>query len=111
MGTSRPEPAHVDALREKYQTGMSLIPVHMRDGIRHYIERGRDVGGFLTRLLTGDLEGAKIYADPANTRGWDNWMKFLGEHMPSAAYGTQEKFAAWRAHKGLWGITDGEPGF
>ena len=46
MGTSRPEPAHVDALREKYQTGMSLIPVHMRDGIRHYIERGRDVGGF-----------------------------------------------------------------
>lgn len=108
---SRPEQRQVEAIRTSFQDGLHLLPAHMHDGLTHYFEHGRETGGFITALLMGDHERAKLNADQANTRAWDKWMTFLLEHMPVQAFGTADKVAAWKSHKGLHGIEDGEPRF
>lgn len=87
-------------------TGLA-IPTHMHGGVRGHVEKGRETGGFLTALLTGDLEGAKARADMQNRAAWNDWMVFLADHLPPECHGTPEKVATWREHGGLEGMADG----
>lgn len=101
----------VESSRAIYKSGLHILPTHMRDGVSAYIETGRPTGGFLTALLHGDHEHAKANADHSNKACWQSWIIFLLEYMPREAFGTPTKVAAWRKHKGLVGIEDGEPDF
>lgn len=93
-------------LRARYREGLDCIPEHMRDGVENYIEHGREVGGFLTRLLEGDHERARIVADSANKYAWSDWMTFLLKYAPSRCFGSHEKVKAWTKMGGLQGLPE-----
>lgn len=89
------------------ESGLDLIPTHMREGVRAHVEYGRETGGFLTALLEGD-EAAFRRADPVNLANADQWMRFLHHHLPADCHGSPGKVAAWRKMGGLDGYPDGQ---
>lgn len=93
-------------IKEKLARGLELIPKHMHGGVRSHVELGRPVGAFLTALLEGDWEGAWPRSDPKNWEAKKGWEQLLGLYLPLECHGTPEKVAAWRAHRGLSGLTD-----
>lgn len=102
-------PDEVASIRTSLREGLHLIPPHMHEGITAYIASGRPTGGFLTALLHGDHARARQNADHTNRTNWQNWMRFFLKHVPSRAFGTPAKVAAWRKQGGLSGMPDGEP--
>lgn len=100
-----------DAIRSLYAEHLVLLlPRHMHEGVRAYIEHGRETGGFLTALFEGDYERAKAVADFQNAAHWENWMDFVREFMPADACGSPLKVQAWRKMGGLDGYPDGGNG-
>lgn len=93
-----------DKARRKLNEGLGKLPPHMREGVFAYVDRGREVGGFLTRLFQGDLTTALASADPVNRRAWPQWQTFLSESVPPICHGSATKHAAWMKAGGLRGI-------
>ena len=79
----------------------SLIPAHMHEGIRGYVETGRPVGGFLTAVLTNDLREAAERADEENQRALYEWIRFLYCYAPAGCWGSPELVAEWYEHARL----------
>lgn len=75
----------------------ALIPAHMREGIRAYVEDRRLVGEFLTALLSNNLMRAARHADDENRAALADWAGFLYEYIPSDCWGSPEIVAAWLA--------------
>lgn len=98
------EPDPIEQMRKRYVEGLEMLPGHMRDGVTRYIEKGSEVGGFLTALLCGQLDFAWRQADQVNTAHRRAWEIFLSDHVPIDAHNTPEKVAEWKAHNGLAGI-------
>ena len=68
-----------------------LLPEHMRDGMKRYIERGIEGGSFMTAVLCNDLMGALGKADEINRdRLWD-YGNFLYNEAPSSCHGSPAK--------------------
>ena len=80
-----------------------ILPEHMQDGMRLYIERGIEGGGFLTAVLCNDLMGALGKADSINRHALFDYGNFLYNEAPASCYGSPEKVAAWVARGGLQG--------
>ncbi len=74
-----------------------LIPPHMREHIRAYVEDCRPVGHFLMALLSNDLVQAALRADDENRVALADWAGFLYEYAPSNCWGSPEVVAAWLA--------------
>lgn len=81
----------------------SLIPEHMRGGLRLYIEEGIEPGSFLTAVLCNDLRGAVGKADHINIHRIVEWMQFLYNHAPAGCWGSKENYEAWIKHGGMRG--------
>jgi hypothetical protein len=79
----------------------SLIPEHMRSGLRLYIEEGIPPGDFLYAVLTNNLRETVIRADEINRANIVNWVKFLRSHAPSECWGSVERYNAWIESGGL----------
>ena len=77
------------AAADKYGVG------HAGMSLWHYIERGRDPGGFLTAVLCNDLSKAVGRADGRNVELIPNYVKLLYNHAPSGCWGSEQKFWAW----------------
>lgn len=73
----------------------SLIPEHMHDGIRAYVETGRPTGSFLTAVLRNDLFSAAERADGKNKRLLYEWVKFLYSYAPSECWGNPHRVDDW----------------
>ena len=84
-----------------YKDGLGLIPRHMRDGVTRYIEQGIPGGSFLTAVMENNLVQAYNRADESNTEAMHGWAAFLYGYLPTNAWGSPEKVAAWIAHGGL----------
>ena len=82
-----------------------LLPEHMQDGMRLYIERGVEPGSFITAVLCNDLMGALGKADDINRHRLFDYGLFLYNEVPSSCFGSREKVAAWVARGGLQGNT------
>lgn len=91
-----------DAALKQAKAGLHLIPEHMRNSVMRYITDGVQVGGFLTKLLDGELDAAR-HADPVNLAALDGWGKFLKEHAPANCWGAVNKRRAWQQLHGLAG--------
>jgi len=76
-------------------TNYDTLPEHMREPAQLYIERGIEPGSFLLAVLGNDLVGAFARADQINTAVMDDWACWLYNDVPSAAWGSPEKVAAW----------------
>lgn len=90
-----------------YKASLDLIPPHMHEGVIGHVEHGREVGGFLTKLLEGD-ETAWVSADRVNLAFRKEWGEFIDKHLPPACHGSPLKVAAWRKMGGLDGLPDGD---
>jgi len=75
----------------------SLIPEHTRDGLRRWVFEGVPPGGFLTAMLTNDLQGAVGKADLENIKAIPQIAMFLYNRTPAQCFGTREKMDAWPA--------------
>lgn len=81
----------------------TLIPEHMRDAVRRYVEDGIEPGGFLKAVLCNDLKGAVIRADNINKKNIVNWVHFVIWELPGLCQGSEEKYKNWIAMGGLKG--------
>jgi hypothetical protein len=78
----------------------SVLPEHMHDGMRLYIEDGIRPGGFLYLILCNDFVHALGHADPINTARIVDFAKFLWQDAPLPCWGSREKVAVWiKAHE------------
>ncbi|HEX5016560.1 MAG TPA: hypothetical protein VFX15_03120 [Actinomycetes bacterium] len=77
-----------------------MLPEHMREPLRDYVERGEAVGGFLTAVLSNNLVDAFGYADQTNKAAMESYAQWLYNECPRKAWGSIEKVIAWREAKG-----------
>jgi hypothetical protein len=68
----------------------TLIPSHMREGVRLYIEMGIMPGSFLTAVLENNLKEAVGRADSINKARITDWASFMFNEMPAGAQGNPE---------------------
>lgn len=81
----------------------NLIPYHMREGVRLYIEHGVMTGSFQTALMSNDLRGACEAADDINRHCLFDYCRFLYCDAPSECWGSPGKVSAWMARGGMRG--------
>lgn len=82
----------------------SLIPEHMRDGMRRYIENGIKPGSFQVAVLSNDLMEAFKRADDVNATAMQNYARFLYNHAPCGCFGSPAHVTDWIANGGLEGL-------
>ena len=76
-------------------TDWTMIPEHMRDAVRRYVEAHEPVGDFLTSVLSNDLSGAFLRADDANAAALGDYVRFLTWFAPSPCWGSPARVKAW----------------
>lgn len=72
-----------------------LVPDHMHQGLRLWIEQGVLPGGFMTAVLENDLKEALARADHINRECLFNIVSFLYNFAPGPCWGSPEKVSAW----------------
>jgi hypothetical protein len=82
--------AHVD---------YSMLPDHMRDGAKRYIENRIAPGGFMTAVLENNLVEAASRADSTNINCLKEWAMWLYNECPREAWGSPHKVAMWLESK------------
>jgi hypothetical protein len=94
----------MDAEQIEFLCGLveyDVLPEHMRDGAKRYIEHGTKPGDFMRVALCNDLVGAAERADSINLHCLVDWAAWLHWNCPSGAWGSPEKVNAWIAKGGL----------
>ena len=79
----------------------AMLPAHMRDGARLYIEKGIRGGSFMNAVFSNDFIGAFQRADDVNTAAMRSWASFLHNEAPGDCYGSPENVADWVKQGGL----------
>lgn len=88
-----------------YKPNWALIPPRMRVPLCAYLAEGQRVGHFLTAVLSNNLCDACSRADDENILLLPNYVRFLHNYAPSAAWGSPEKVKAWIEIGGVTGST------
>lgn len=78
-----------------------LLPEHMRQGARLYVEQGIEPGSFMFAVLTNNFKEAFARADLINAHRMKDWAEWLVWHCPANAQGSYEKVTAWIERGGL----------
>jgi hypothetical protein len=74
-----------------------LLPAHLREGMRRYIEQGIETGSFLRAILEDDHAKAFERGDLESLRGLPRLRGFLDRQAPAEAWGSPAKVQAWIA--------------
>lgn len=83
----------IERVLAPHQHAYSILP--LIDNLRAYRDEGRPVGDFLRALLSNDLLEAVGRADHHNIWLLPIYVGFLYNEMPSPAWGSPAKVAAW----------------
>jgi len=81
----------------------TMIPGHMHQAVRDWIEHGWLPGSFLQAMLEHDVYDAVFRADNWNEGKIAEWCKFLCWYVPSACHGNEENVRDWFNRGGLRG--------
>lgn len=76
-----------------------MVPEHLRDGLRRYVEDQIEPGGFLMAVLTNDLIRTVGLGTPTSLAGLHDLISFLWNHAPAPSWGTPQKVAEWLADR------------
>jgi hypothetical protein len=79
----------------------SVLPEHMQEGAREYVELGREPGDFLRAILCNELVEAWQRADSVNRANLGAWIQWLLSEAPLACWGSPAKEQAWVERGGL----------
>lgn len=94
-------------LEETYtRADWGMIPSHMHQALKDYIEHGWQPGSFLTSMLQNDIYNAVWKADHINEGAISDWVKFLQWYIPTECFGNEEKVRDWIARGGYLGKHD-----
>lgn len=83
-----------------------LLPLHMRDGARLYIEQGIEPGGFMYAVLINDFKGVMTRSDNVNKNSLQEWVEWLLFQCPATAQGSRQAVDNWIETGGLNGSTN-----
>lgn len=81
-----------------------LLPEHMQEGMRRYIEQGAAPGSFLTAILSNNFVEAAVIADTVNQGRLFSYAEFLYHQAPINSWGNPRIVGAWIAKGGINGI-------
>jgi hypothetical protein len=73
----------------------SILPEHMQEGMKLYIEKGIKPGHFLRAVLENNLVESFARADDINIKNMFNWADFMYNQCPEEARGSKEKVEQW----------------
>jgi len=76
-----------------------LIPEHMREAMKLYLELGIIEDDFLDALLSNDLKETFRTGDHINLAFLNAWLGFLVMKVPAACWGSPEKVKAWKENR------------
>lgn len=83
-----------------------LIPEHMRQGTKLYIENGITPGSFLFFLLADEKwSDVLAMADSVNSASMYQWRQFVSG-IPMACWGSRENVQKWMDHGGMNGLEE-----
>jgi hypothetical protein len=71
------------------------IPEATAEGLARYLDQHIRPGSFLSAVLCNDLKESLGCADDENAANLQALVAYLYNEVPSAAWGSPEKFAAW----------------
>lgn len=80
--------------------GLDRVPVQFRQSLKLYVLEGSPPGQFLSACIENNLLTAICHADPEAAAALKPIVVFLYNYVPSPAWGSPEKRAAWQAHNG-----------
>ena len=83
------------------QPDYDMLPSHMREGTRRYIEEGVEPGQFTVAVFANDFLGAAGRADENNSMVLRAWALFIYNEVPGNCHGSYDKVAAWIKQGGL----------
>lgn len=72
-----------------------VIPAHMVERLRAYIEHGHPMGDFLQAVISNDLREACSRADDTNCQILPAYVVYLFNEAPAACWGSPGKYEAW----------------
>ncbi len=81
-----------------------VIPDHMAEGLRDYVNHGREPGHFLAAVLENDLVEAAGKADFVNMANLPAFAAFLYNYAPRGYWGSREAVREWVQAGGLQGM-------
>lgn len=79
----------------------NMLPKHMQESTRAYIEHGIKPSGFLYAVLTNNLVEAAMRADHVNQMYLFQWADWLYNECPTVAWKTEENISNWIKQKGM----------
>lgn len=85
-----------------------MLPEHMQEGMKLWVERGIDPGSFMMAVLCNDLMGALGKADSINIERLKDYGMFLYNEVPTGCFGSRAKVQAWIERGGMLGPYSGE---
>lgn len=72
------------------------VPIHLRDGLRRYLEDGIRPGDFLCAVITCDLrEAVTRCAPPVTAEHVFGLVQLLIEQAPAPAWGSRVNLKSW----------------
>lgn len=84
-------------------TRYDSLPEHMQEGARRYVEQGVWPGDFLRAVLCDSLTEAFARADHINIACIGDWVLWLHNDCPHAAWGSEAAVQRWVERGGLEG--------
>lgn len=79
----------------------SILPEHMQEGMRLYIEKGIPPGSFLTAVLENDLVASFGQADYINQSRLLDFAVFLMQQAPQECWGDTDTVNRWLEGQGM----------
>jgi len=81
-----------------------ILPEHMRDGVKDYVEHGLMGGSFMRAAFENKLVQAYSRADETNQAALRAWVSWLYNDAPMSCWGSEEKVDRWSERGGYTGI-------
>lgn len=72
-----------------------MLPVHIRNGMRDYVEEGVMPGHFIQSVLMNDLVEAFARADATNSRRMRDIVEFVYNELPTPCWGSAQAIQTW----------------
>ncbi len=72
-----------------------LLPEHIREGVKLYIEHGVLPGSFLRAVITNNLMESFGRADETNIRRMFDIVSFFYNEAPETCWGSKKKMERW----------------
>lgn len=80
-----------------------VLPEHVREGAKLYVERGIKPGSFMKAILANDFAGALLHADSVNSNRLHLFATWLNRRCPPEAWGSYEAVSKWLRAGGIHG--------